>query len=137
MRRSIDAAASSYGGFSVRGVASGGTAAGNASGNIFGNTTNLGPTPSNSSDFNVRGAASSSFSRNSTPQPTFGQQSSFGKSSSFSPAAPSSSNALTGFGHYSAQGVPAFPGVHGGPSLSATVSGTQRRTAGTWSWTKN
>jgi hypothetical protein len=129
MRRSVDAAAaaaaSSYGGFGVRGAA----ASGSASPNLFSNVPSSGPALSNSSDFNVRGAASAS-SRHSTSQPTPGQQSksSFGNSSS------SNTKILTGYGHYSAQGVPAFPGVH---AIGAPVSGTERRTLGGWSWTRN
>jgi hypothetical protein len=44
---------------------------------------------------------------------------------------------LPGFGHYSSQGVPAFPGVNANPNVNAIISGTQRRTAGTWSWTRD
>jgi hypothetical protein len=119
MRRSVDAAAaSSYGSFGVRGAA----ASGNASPNFFGNVSSSGPGLSNSSNFSVRGAA------------TFGQQSTLGNRS---PASSSNSNTntkiLTGYGHYSASGIPAFPGVHGGPA----VTGTERRTPGGWSWTRN
>ena len=42
----------------------------------------------------------------------------------------------SGFGHYSAGGVPAYPGVLGGiPGVDFPASGTQTRTAGSWTWT--
>jgi hypothetical protein len=144
MRRSVDAAAavaaSSNGSLSVRGAAANGT----ASSHLFSNAPSPRPSLSNSSDFNVRGAAASAAStslpsnRHSTSQPTPGQQSksSFGNSSYSSPAsayASSNTKILTGYGHCSATGIPAFPGVHGSPA----VTGTERRTPGGWSWTRN
>jgi len=132
MRRSISTAASTIGDFSVRG------AAGDANGGSA-NTPTIcvqAPSPraaSNSfSDFNIRGAAANVPSpRTPTSQPAFGQASTIGGTAS------TSTKTLPGFGHYSSQGVPAFPGVNANPNVNAIITGTQRRTAGTWSWTRD
>lgn len=132
MHLSINAAASSFSDISTRG------AAGGANGGL----TNLptifvqSPSPevalSSFSDFNVRSAAiNASSSRTPAYPPAFGQTNSVAGTSS------TNTKTLPEFGHYSAQGVPAFPGVNVNPNVNAIITGTQSRTAGTWTWTRN
>ena len=132
MRRTISTAASTPSGFSVRG------AAGGANGGLTDPPTIFvqAPSPraaSNSfSDFNIRGAAANASSyRAPTSQPAFSRPSTFGGT------AFTSTKTQAGFGHYSSQGVPAFPGVNANANVNAIITGTQRRTAGTWSWTRD
>lgn len=122
--------AASLNGVSMRGASNGAAAGSNTSRPMFGSSINLVPSATSVSNFSVRGAASALPSPSLNSRPTFGRQSSVGSTTS------GSNRMLTGYGHYSAQGVPAFPGVHGGPNISA-ISGTQRRTPSTWSWTSN
>lgn len=166
MCRSIGAAASSYSDFSVRGAANGAGISSNAPRSVFGGPTSFGSSSKSVSDISVRGAANGAAAGINPPRPVFCSSASLGSSSppasvisvrgaahALPSAVPSSRPAfgqpnnvgnlsststrtLAGYGHYSAGGVPAFPGVHGGPNLS-TVSGTQRRTPSTWSWTSN
>ena len=132
MRRSISAAASTFGDFSVRGAAGGANGGLANPPTIFVQSPSPGAASNSFSDLNIRGAAANtSSSRNSTSEPAFGHASTFGGTAS------PSTKMLPGFGHYSSQGVPAFPGVNTNPNINAIITGTQRRTAGTWSWTRD
>lgn len=132
MHRSINAAASSFSGISRRGAAGGANGGLTNPPTIFVQSPSPGFASSSFTDFNVRGATiNASSSRTLTSPPAFGQASSVGGTSS------TTTKTLPGFGHYSAQGVPAFPGVNANPNINSIITGTQSRTAGSWSWTRN
>jgi hypothetical protein len=82
--------------------------------------------PSNSHGFGVRGAANSSTSGLSALSQSIHGPAALGSGR----ATGGSTSIFSGYGHYSAGGVPAYPGVLGGLGL-----GTQTRTAGSWTWT--
>jgi hypothetical protein len=147
MHRSISAAASSFSNFSVRGAAARGATGGVASSRsaaVFGQpATSPGLASSSFSDFNIKGTVANSLSSHSPTssyQPAFGQKSIIGgetASASASASTTSSSKMLSEFGHYSSQGVPAFIGVNENSKVDAIISGTQRRTPGSWSWSRD
>ena len=93
------------------------------------------PTPNN---FSVRGAANN---RGASSGPTALSQSIHAQAvaTSGKAAAATGTGLFSGYGHYSAGGVPAYPGVLGGglPGVDfrALGGGSQRRTPGSWTWT--
>jgi hypothetical protein len=81
---------------------------------------------STSNNFSVRGAAANNGASGSSSL----SQSIHGQSSG------RATGTFSGYGHYSAGGVPAYPGVLGGlPGVDLHALGTQTRTAGSWTWT--
>jgi hypothetical protein len=84
---------------------------------------------STSNNFSVTGAASNGASGSSSLS-----QSIHGQGSGRATGNPTGT--FAGYGHYSAGGVPAYPGVLGGlPGVDLHALGTQTRTAGSWTWT--
>jgi hypothetical protein len=145
MHRSISAAASSFSNFSVRGAAARGATGGVASSRsaaVFGQPAiSPGLASSSFSEFHIKGTVANSLSSHSPTssyQPAFEQKSTIGGNTASMPTSTSSSSKmLSGFGHYSSQGVPAFTGVNENSNVDAIISGTQRRTPGTWSWSRD
>jgi hypothetical protein len=88
--------------------------------------------PSNSHSFGVRGAANSGASGLSALSQFIHGPAALGSGR----ATGNSKSIFSGYGHYSAGGVPAYPGVLGGrPGTDLRGLGTQTRTAGSWTWT--
>jgi hypothetical protein len=83
--------------------------------------------PSISHSFGVKGAVAN----NGASGPSALSQSIHGQAALSSGRATGNPTSIfSGYGHYSAGGVPAYPGVLGG-----LVLGSQTRTAGSWTWT--
>jgi hypothetical protein len=81
---------------------------------------------STSNNFSVRGAAANTEASGSSSL----SQSIHGQGSG------RATGTFSGYGHYSAGGIPAYPGVLGGlPGVDLHALGTQTRTAGSWTWT--
>jgi hypothetical protein len=87
---------------------------------------------STSNNFSVRGAASNGASGSSSLSQSIHSQAGSGSGR----ATGNSTSIFSGYGHYSAGGVPAYPGVLGGlPGIDLCALGTQTRTPGSWTWT--